>query len=260
MKIKRIDDNTIRCIVTEEDMKEYGLELEDFIMNKDKARDFLESVVKQAVEEVGYEVKNGALAMQLMQLPKNALAITFSENGDSSLHSMLNYVKETAEALKKLGDTDFVKDMEKAFSEGKIDELDDLISNLKDPSEEMSEPSNTNRVKVDKGIKNSKDKVKKNRIISLFKFRTLADVEHFSSIVTIQKIITSILYKDEVRGDYYLTISKGRLSAIEYEKLSKLATEFGDYISENQMQLAYCEEHFSCLIKKKAVNILRDLG
>ena len=47
MQFKRINENTIRCILTEEDMLEEGLRIEDFFTNKDKTRGFLEHIVKQ---------------------------------------------------------------------------------------------------------------------------------------------------------------------------------------------------------------------
>lgn len=94
MVFKRIGKDTVRCILTEQDMVENGLEIEDFFKDKDKVHDFLENIVEQAREEVGYEMKSGMLAMQVMPLPNKGLAITFSENADNSFNSVLEQIKE----------------------------------------------------------------------------------------------------------------------------------------------------------------------
>ena len=68
MKFIRLNQNTVRCIVSEEDIKEQGLEIEDFLTNKDKAHEFLQQIVEIAAQEVGYESKNGVVAMQVFYL------------------------------------------------------------------------------------------------------------------------------------------------------------------------------------------------
>lgn len=119
MVFKRIDKDTVRCILTEQDMIDNGLEIEDFFKDKDKVHDFLENIVEQAREEVGYEMKTGMLAMQVMPLPNKGLAITFSENTENSFSSVLEQIKEFA------GDTGISpQDFDDVKSDKKLKKLD----------------------------------------------------------------------------------------------------------------------------------------
>ena len=52
MDFQRIDKNTVQCRMTEEEMNEYGFEIEDFFTNQEKSRAFLEQIVERAEEEV----------------------------------------------------------------------------------------------------------------------------------------------------------------------------------------------------------------
>lgn len=97
MKFSKIDDVTVRCVLSEEDMKEQGIEIEDFFKNKDKTQKFLEAIVEQAREEVGYEAESGMLAMQVMPLPENGLSIVFSENSEGSIKNMIQGMKDAVE-------------------------------------------------------------------------------------------------------------------------------------------------------------------
>jgi adapter protein MecA 1/2 len=224
MKFSRIDKDTVRCIITEEDMKEYGLNFEDFFNDKGKSREFLESIVEQAEKEVGYRVRNGVLAIQIMPLPQNSLAITFSENGSKNFMDIFEHIKDIGEIS------------------GEYKSID------------INEP-----VKA-QGKSKSKGKSKNQPILNIYKFETLKDVEQYCCSITIDKMFTSKLYKDEKNNTYYLIINKGRLSAEVYDNICDLALEFAVYVSDSSIYVAYCEEHYTCLIKKKAINVMRNIG
>ena len=47
MKFRRIDEDTVRCIVSKEDMQEFGIVLEDFFKNKN-TYDYMRSALVAA--------------------------------------------------------------------------------------------------------------------------------------------------------------------------------------------------------------------
>ena len=71
MDFRRIDKNTVQCILSEEEMNAYGFRIEDFFSNQEKAREFLEHLVERAEEEIGYEAHSGMVSMQIMKMPDN---------------------------------------------------------------------------------------------------------------------------------------------------------------------------------------------
>lgn len=94
MEFSRLDNDTIRCVLTEADMKEHGIELEDFFKNKEKTQSFFEEIVEEAKKQVSYEATSGILAVQVMPLPENGLAIIFSENPDTEFDSLIKNIKD----------------------------------------------------------------------------------------------------------------------------------------------------------------------
>lgn len=93
MKFSRIDEATIRCILTEADLKERDIVLEDFFRNKEKVQSFFEEIVEEAKKEVSYEATSGILAVQVMPLPENGLSIVFSENQEAEFDGLLKNIK-----------------------------------------------------------------------------------------------------------------------------------------------------------------------
>lgn len=101
MEFSRLDDDTIRCVLTEEDMKEHGIELEDFFKNKEKTQSFFEEIVEEAKRQVSYEATSGVLAVQVMPLPENGLAIVFSENKENEFDGLIKNIKDMVGDLKQ---------------------------------------------------------------------------------------------------------------------------------------------------------------
>lgn len=129
MTFKRIGNDMIRCILTEQDMIDNGLEIEDFFKDREKIQSFLETIVEQAREEVGYEMKSGMLALQVMPLPNKGLAITFSENADQGLGDVLSQIKDIAsgiisENVDEKDDEIITKDKKDKKQEGRLFSFD----------------------------------------------------------------------------------------------------------------------------------------
>ena len=81
MEYKRIDENTIRCIVTEEDMENFGLNLDEFLSHSGRSDEFLQYIVSEARDELGYENDKGIVSMRLEVLSDRRISITFG-NGN----------------------------------------------------------------------------------------------------------------------------------------------------------------------------------
>ena len=79
MKVKMINGNDIQCVVTEEEIRQYGLEMNDIFSNTGKAQSFLNEILDLVEEETGCVVGDGAKTVQAVCLPGNAVALTFSD-------------------------------------------------------------------------------------------------------------------------------------------------------------------------------------
>lgn len=82
MKFKMINGNDIQCVVTEEEMRQYGLGINDIFSNTQKAQYFLNEILDLVEEETGYFIGDGAKTVQAVCLPGNAVALTFSDKED----------------------------------------------------------------------------------------------------------------------------------------------------------------------------------
>lgn len=230
MEFIRINENTVRCIVTEEDMKEYDVQIDDFLKNGSNVQEFLHTIVEKASDEVGYEPKDGMLAMQIMMLPKNRLAITFSEKSDNT-SDINELIKQVAGAT-----VEKVASLKELFEEEKGEKEEDAVERKKAGRKRSVMPN-----------------------AKIFEFNCLQDFESLCGVISDKFTVKSSLYKDDVKNIFYVIFEKGRLSKVNFELVCRTASEYGRFISDKQENKAYVEEHFDCLIAAKAVKIIRDM-
>lgn len=79
MKIERIDDKTVKCFLSNEELEEYDIDYKDFVTRSDKAKEVVQEIIEQAEEEVGYKPPKYAFDLQIMMLPDEGLMLVFSE-------------------------------------------------------------------------------------------------------------------------------------------------------------------------------------
>ena len=232
MTFKRIDESTIRCIVTEEDMEENGLELDDFFTQSEKAQDFLREVVEQASEEVGYDSGQGMVSLQIMPLPNHALAITFSESESKEWQDVMENIKGIIEDVR-----------ERVKEKGTLQDGD---------APEKEEEVSAVMIPADKG----KREIEK---IRLFAFVNLRFAIQYAKTVQEKGAVRSTLYKDKANNVFYMTLEKGRLSAHKYNVLCSNATEFATYMVDGLRILDYLKEQGEILVENRAVKVLAKL-
>lgn len=267
MDFQRIDKNTVQCRMTEEEMNEYGFEIEDFFTNQEKSRAFLEQIVERAEEEVGYEVESGMISMQLMRMPDNSLTITFSDHGDEGLQNMLHHLQNLAGLIDESSIEAVINGLLQDWQSGgrsnaalqdvhMSENIDELNNNNTRKFTEADRAAYQKHLKEIERITHEKDK-KKLQAARLFRFNSLHNLEFFASTVSYNKPVTSRVYKDKARGDYYLFIKKGKLKGNEFENLCNRTREYAELCVNQPYSEQYCKEHFECLIPKHALKVLQ---
>ena len=122
MKFEKIDDKTVKCFISKEELEEYDISYKDFIMRSDKAREVMEDIMAQAEEEVGFKPPQFALELQIMMLPDHGMILTFMEKTPEDLKNS----KGAMEYLGMLKDAFGLKEGDIAKALGFTEEQNEL--------------------------------------------------------------------------------------------------------------------------------------
>ena len=102
MKIERIDDKTVKCFISNEELEEFEITYKDFITRSEKAKEVVEEIIEQAIEEGGYKPPQFAMDMQIMMMPDKGMVLTLSEKTPEDLQknpALMEYLKEMRKTL-----------------------------------------------------------------------------------------------------------------------------------------------------------------
>lgn len=232
MKIERVDENTIKCFLSTEEMEEYDVEYTDFISRTDKAQELMRKIMRQAHDEVGFVPPKFAFEMQITMVPNQGLVLTFTE-------------KEPID----------MKDRSKV--ESFLASLEDLIQKISQHQKEMDNSGNKQAMPAHANKQGSvPDEMKVEEAV--FSFDTLSTVMDFAEVMPAGLRIASALYKMD--DCFYLHIKQASASYDRYSRVCVRALEFGNLYRADVGCDEILKEHGECLIKEKALKKLRGKG
>ena len=294
MEFKRINKDTVTCIITEDDMFEQGIKLEDLFEKKKEAMDFLHDVMKKAEEAVDYKPTGSFTPMQITVLPDHTISLTLSENASESFGEILKNITQKAgiqipkNILQDLGDceeeervqklNEYLQSLKQLTSSFKNIMGDTKNKNKDDKGDNMitlppgASPEKRKEIvdkianKVYEKYKDRKDTKKQEELDRLhfhecmFSFADLSTVIAFSAKAPTDLAISSALYRNAKTGKYYLDLVRGSEDPKRFASLFTMTYEFGHFSASNPTVIAHIKETYDCIIATDAVKKLAVVG
>lgn len=243
MRIERVDEKTVKCFLSNEELEEYDIDYKDFVLRSDKAKEVVQEIIEQAAEEVGYKPPKFAFDLQIMMLPDQGLILTFSDRDPEikesdqfieCLREMKRILQRTREKIGG-GDADASGNGNaQGTGQGQNGTADANGADAKD-AQQISRPT-----------------------FAVFAFAELGRIIEFASMLPANLQVESSVYVMD--GLYFLYLLKGRASYERYSRACIQALEFASLYAAEPSQTAQLEEHGECLIAEKALKKLRKLG
>ena len=217
MRFKRISADTVRCIVTQDELKANGLEMDDFMSNDGRTEDFLRKMIALAEQEVGFKVQGGPLTIQVAVLPENKLALTFSERQTGNLMELL---------------------------EGLRSAMSNLSSAVNEKKKEQPD-----------GQDAASDKKDQVYLLEFAELKSLQDFcAGISEDIEEQLGMNSELYLLEDENTYCMILQRGEMDEKQVCRIMSASIEFLDAVSAREGQVAYIREHGKCILKNHAIS------
>lgn len=231
MKFKRINIDTVRCLISQDELTANGLEVENFLQNDSKAEAFLRKVISMAEEEVGYKVKGGNISIQVSVLPENVVALTFSEKQDKNMANILENLKSVVENLSKNVNAD---------------------ENKEEAGETESPPHLRSAEWEDEipGFSHTDCQIM---------FSSLDKIEQYCKSIFLELPVESSIYRLRRELSYFLLLKKEPMDDKQYCKLLSAALEFADSVYAHNAVRAYILEHGECIIEERAIQMMQEI-
>ncbi len=214
-----MDDKTVKCFLSNEELEQYHIDYKDFVMRNEKAKEVVQEIIVQAEEEVGYKPPKFAFDLQIMVIPEEGLLLTFSEKEPDG-EQLMECLREMRAALQQARET---------------------IGASGQPQQREEKTSQKQKTQLPE--------------FAAFTFLRLRDVLDYAAVLPGNLRVESELH--ELQGVYYLILKKGHASYQRYSRACIQAMEFACLYSAEENRLQVLKEYGTCLIAEKAVRKLR---
>lgn len=227
MKFEKMNNGSLRCILTQDDLEEHGIGLDDFFSNSPSAREFLEHLIQVAEEEVGFKTSSNMMSIQAAIMSEDEIVLTFSESQVSN--------SEILEHIRNMFGSSAVKEDRKEKQDVKEDILKEAGNRKK---ETESDPE---------------------RYAYLLTFDSFNSVRKFCQILPGNSKGKSRLYFLEKTKKYFLWADLNQSTRKYVYEFVAASMEYAKAIEKDSARSNFLEEHANVILKNKALETLAKL-
>lgn len=228
MKFEKMENGSLRCTLTQEDLEQNGVELEDFFSNTANAREFLEKLIRIAEDEVGYTTNGNMMSIQAAIMSEDEIVLTFSDSQVSG--------SEIIEHIKNM-----FHSSQKEAEPAQIDVKEDILSEAGGKS-------------ID-----TQSEAEHDGYVYLLTFASFPSVRKFCRILPQNPLTDSRLYYLNQKKQYFLWADLNNSTKGYVYEFVAASMEYAAGIEKDSARSSFLEEHADVIIKEHALEKLAQL-
>jgi adapter protein MecA 1/2 len=240
MKIEKLNDNQIRCTLTQADLTARQLKLSELAYGTEKAKTLFRDMMQQASFDFGFEADDIPLMIEAIPASSDSIVLIITkvedpEELDTRFSKFTPYGTPEPTAL------DVLSKLEGA--EGFID----LFNKLK---EATSAPAVTPVPEAKP--EDTKDEAN----LRLFSFDTIDRVIAAAKVLSPAYNGGNTLYLDDDAALYVLAITQSKHETGDFNRICNMLSEYGTIERASSVTLAFLEEHCKVIVSTDAIQKL----
>lgn len=278
MKIEKLNENQIRCTLNKSDLASRHLKINELAYGSDKAKELFRDMMQQASFELGFEAEDTPLMIEAIPISSECIVLIVtkvdnpeeldtrfsrfspsdSDDDDSFDFDDIETIDSNNYSSYSLPKANEELDESAATEEENNSIPEDDLMNILDRVKEYFNKESTGK-KIDKAEPPA-DKPAPEETVShitrVFSFDSLDDISSVSRIIDRFYHDNNSVYKNPSDKRYYLTISKNKTSAKDFNKVCNILSEYGKKENQFDNYTGFFSEHCDCIVKDHAMHIL----
>ena len=258
MKIEKVNEQQIRCTLTREDLAIRELKISELAYGTEKAKTLFRDMMRQAAFECGFEAEDIPLMIEAIPLNSECIVLIITKVEDPE-ELDTRFSKFAPSVHESDGYDEDGEDLTDVFSDG-TDEVLNMLRKMSG-SDVPETPARTVSSSAAEQTQQStaKEAPAAQQSSRLFSFATLHDVTRMAHIAVRSYKGINTLYKDEASGKYLLLLNSTGQSAVDFNRICNLISEYGKPEKTVLSVKAYLEEHYEPLIQDNAIEALAQI-
>lgn len=254
MKIERINENQIRCTLSNFDLSVRNMNLGELAYGSEKARNLFREMIQRAANEVGFEAEDIPLMVEAIPMANESvmLIITKMEDPEELDTRFSKFSPEEDENDNGWGN------LTAEVLEG-ADGLINILtqSGILKPEGEKAPAAPAATANGPQGKEETKNLAQFTRIYQFSSLDLVCEAARQTGAVFKGN---SILYKNPENGVFYLILKKENDSESSFNRVCNTLSEYGTRLKGDAAASgAYYAEHYDVIVKKDALKVLQNL-
>lgn len=261
MKIEKINNNQIRCILTSEDLESRQIRISELAYGTEKAKDLFRDMMQQAYNQYGFEAENIPLMIEAIPSASGTITLIITKVDDpeemekrfSRLGSILGEGNSPIEELHLEG-ADGILDIFQKFYDAKVKSIQRKKAAKEAESKKARQHARTAK-EVDLP-EVTPEEVPPVDLIRLYEFGMLDDI--IEAAISLNNYYHGVnsLYKDVKRDYYMLVLHQSQHTPEEFNKICNMLSEYASGQTYSAASEAYLKEHKDIVIADDAIQKL----
>lgn len=250
MKIEKINENQIRCILTREDLETHQIRISELAYGTDKAKKLFRDMMQQAQIQFGFEADNIPLMIEAIPVNMDSIILIITKVEDP---------EELDVRFSKFAPSHGAGDSMESLQFDGADNIIDMIHRLLDAQlKNLPRKQQTSASPQPKSDEASPEEAPSVNLVRLYTFPKLDDVIAASHGLNGFFSGENNLYKDAVNNSYQLVLRQSSCTAEEFNKVCNILSEYGRGRAFSQAGEAHLQEQEE-LITRDALQQLAQL-
>ena len=261
MRIEKINDNKIRCILTKKDLISRNLEIEDFSYGSEKTNELFKEMTSKAYKKFGFQAGDTPLMIEAIPLSGDRVELIISKSEDpEELDTRFSKFSPTPD--------DVANAMKESMTveESKLNKANEILNLLSSFRDALAGVANAHAkqaagqtVKPEEPvvIQEKKQPEPPKDITLTFSFKKLDDLISLSKVLQSRYKGESTVYQN---GEiFYLTINNQLHTPEEFNQICNIICEYGDHTRYSQFSMPYFSEHYEIILQEDALQELAEI-
>ena len=248
MKIEKINDNQIRCILTREDLEQRQIRLSELAYGSDKARSLFQDMMRQAAFQFGFQAENMPIMIEAIPLSSDSivLVVTKVENPEELDARFSSFGPSIQNSLGQAGE-----------GGSPLSPFEQLLNSLKkDLTSGQAAGAPASSEKRGQG----QDMAQLRRYLfthRLFSFASLRDLVQAASLTGKLYKGASALYQDPSDRKYYLFLTMPDMDTVKsMQHVLAVISEYGHSEPISYARHQHLKEHCVVICPEDALAVL----
>lgn len=262
MKIEKVNENQIRCILTKKDLADRQIKISELAYGSEKAKSLFKDMIEQANYEFGFEADDIPLMIEAIPLSGENIILQITKvEYPEELDTRFSRFSEGEEEE----DEESVSDVNLFANAQGADDILGLFQKMKEDLEEQIEEKekqveNFNLDLPKTAKREHAAEVAPANLTKLFEFGSLEQIERLSKVLGGYYTGENDLYKDENKHRFYLLVRKSHHSPEEFNKVCNVISEYASQKKYSPATEAFFHEHGKLILKANALAVMSSLS